>query len=67
MNGQTGRWTDGQILHVFYRTLSPSGPLPCFTIMQSRALGIADHILPVGVLLLLFYCYNRIRFAKKIL
>ena len=40
---------------VFYRTLSPSGPLPCFpshkfTIMQSRATGIADHIhvLPLG-------------------
>ena len=34
---------------VFYRTLSPSGPLPCYpshklTIMQSRATGIADHI-----------------------
>ena len=38
---------------VFYRTSSPSGPLPCFlslkfTIMQSRAKGIADHILPLG-------------------
>ena len=38
---------------VFYRTLSPSGPLPCFlslpfTIMQSKASGIADHILPLG-------------------
>ena len=38
---------------VFYRTLSPSGPLPCFlsfrfTTMQSRATGIADHILPLG-------------------
>merc|ERR1711942_308638 len=38
---------------VFYRTLSPLGPLPClpslqFTIMQSRATGIADHILPLG-------------------
>ena len=42
---------------VFYRTLSPSGPLPCFlslqfTIMQSRATGITDHILPLGDLLL---------------
>ena len=65
---------------VFYRTLSPSGPLPnkgtnklksscvlqdivpfgplpCFpslqfTIRQSRATGIADHILPLGDLLL---------------
>ena len=40
---------------VFYRTLSPSGPLPClsfqFTTMQSRATGIADHILPLGDLL----------------
>ena len=39
--------------HVFYRTLSPSGPLLCFlllkfTIMQSRATGTADHILPLG-------------------
>ena len=38
---------------VFYRTSSPSGPLPClpsikFTIMHSRATGIADHILPLG-------------------
>ena len=38
---------------VFYRTSSPSGPLPCspsiqFTITQSRATGIADHILPLG-------------------
>ena len=41
---------------VFYRTSSPSGLLPCFlslqfTIMQSRATGIADHILPLGDLL----------------
>ena len=41
---------------VFYRTLSPSGPLSCFlslhfTIMQSRAMGISDHILPLGDLL----------------
>ena len=33
--------------------MSPSGPLPCFpslqfTITQSRATGIADHILPLG-------------------
>ena len=37
---------------VFYRTSSPLGPLPClsfrFTSMQSRATGIADHILPLG-------------------
>ena len=37
---------------VSYRTLSLSGPLPClsfqFTIMQSRATGIADHVLPLG-------------------
>ena len=41
---------------VFYKTSSPSGPLPCspslkFTITQSRATGIADHILPLGDLL----------------
>ena len=45
---------------VFYRTLSPSGLLPCFlslqfTIMQSRAMGIADHILPLGDLLLYYF------------
>ena len=38
---------------MFYRTSSLSGTLPCFpsikfTIMQSRAMGIADHILPLG-------------------
>ena len=42
---------------VFYRTLSPSGSLPCFPslqfiITQSRATGIADHILPLGDLLI---------------
>ena len=41
---------------VFCRTSSPSGLLPCFpslqfTITQSRATGIADHILPLGDLL----------------
>ena len=41
---------------MFYRTSYPSGPLPFFlsykfTIMQSRATGIADHILPLGDLL----------------
>ena len=47
---------------MFYRTSCPSwssGPLPCFlslqfTIIQSRATGIADHILPLGDLL--FIC-----------
>ena len=38
---------------VFYRTSSPLGPLPCYpsptiTYIQSRAKGIADHILPLG-------------------
>ena len=38
---------------VFYRTSSPLEPLPCFLllqfkIMQSRATGIADHILPLS-------------------
>ena len=38
---------------VFYRASSSSGPLPYFlshqfTIMESRAMGIADHILPLG-------------------
>ena len=43
---------------MFYRTSSPLRPLPCFptlqsTITQSRATGIADHILPLGDLLFL--------------
>ena len=55
-NGRTGGRTDGQIPPEFYRTSSPLGPLPCFLslqlkIMQSRATGIADHILPLGDLL----------------
>ena len=38
---------------VFYRTLSPSGPLPRFpslklSVMQNRATPIAEHILPLG-------------------
>ena len=58
-----GRQKDGQtdgIPPVFYRTLSPLGPLPCFhslqfTITQSRAMGIADHILPFGDLFKHFF------------
>ena len=47
----TNEWTNKSPL--FYRTLSPSGQLPCFlslqfTIMQSRAIGIIDYILPIG-------------------
>merc|ERR1711911_455967 len=47
---------------VFYRTSSSSGPLPCFpslqfTFTQSRATGIADHILPLGDLFLIG-CYR---------
>ena len=37
---------------MFYRTSSPSAPLPCLSFQlstkQSRASGIADHILPLG-------------------
>ena len=51
MDRQPAGWTN-KSPPVFYRTLSPSGPLPClsfqFTTMQSRATGIADHILPLG-------------------
>ena len=48
---------------VFYRTSSPSGPLPSFlspqfTIMQSKATGITDHILPLGDLFSLFPIYK---------
>ena len=60
MDGRTDGRTDvmtNESPPVFYRTSSPSGPLPCFlslqfTIMQSRATGIADHILPLGDLLI---------------
>ena len=45
--GRTDGRTNEQKSPVFYRTSSPSGPLPClsfqFTTMQSRAMGIADH------------------------
>ena len=52
-NEQTNRWTDRRTNKspVFYRTLSLSEPLLCLsfrnTTMQSRAKGIADHILPL--------------------
>ena len=61
MDGRTDGRTDGRMneqkSRVFYRTLTPSGLLPCFpslqfTIMQSRATAIADHILPLGDLLM---------------
>merc|ERR1712074_436580 len=62
MDGRTDGMTN-ESPPVFYRTSSPSGPLPCFislhfTITQSRATGIADHILPLGDLLrlLLLHC-----------
>ena len=56
-----GRWMDGRTHEsppVFYRTSSSLGPLPCFpllqlTITQSRATGIAVHILPLGDLVIL--------------
>ena len=52
---------------MFYRTSSPSGPLPCypslkFTIAQSRATGIADHILPLGDLFNR-YAFNEVRIS----
>ena len=45
--------TDVQIPPVFYRTSSPSGPLPCSTerlllTNQQQGKGSADHILPLG-------------------
>ena len=60
-DGQRDGWTDRQTkAPMFYRTSSPLGPLPCFpspqyTIMRSRATGIADHILPMGDLCI-FVC-----------
>ena len=56
-------WTDRRTNKsppVFYRTSSPSGPLPCYpsptiTNIQSRATGIADHILPLGDWFTAFY------------
>ena len=50
LEGTDGRTNESP--PVFYRTLSPWGPLPCFlslwfTTMQSRATGVADLILPL--------------------
>ena len=49
---RTDGWTNEQKFPVFYRTSFPTGPLHClsfqFTTMQSRATGIADHVLPLG-------------------
>ena len=61
------RQTNKRKSPVFYRTSSPSGPLPCFlslqiTIMQSRATGIADHILPLGDL----FCSRLLPFLSSI-
>ena len=58
MDGRTDGMTN-ESPPVFYRTSSPLGPLPCFlslhfTITQSRATGIVDHILPSGDLLYTF-------------
>ena len=55
-SAHTDRRKDGRTNEsppVFYRTSSPSGPLPCYpsptiTNIRSRATGIADHILPLG-------------------
>ena len=72
LSGLKSGWTDGRTdgmtnesPPVFYRTSSPLGPLPCFpslhiTIMQSRATGIADHILPLGDLLILMLVKTKI-------
>ena len=48
---------------VFYRTSSPLGPLPCLpspTIIniQSRATGIADHILHLGDWFFFFFFFS---------
>ena len=58
MDKQTNKRTN-ESPPVFYRTSSPSGPLPCYpsatiTNIPSRATGIADHILPLGDLFPLF-------------
>merc|ERR1712074_12703 len=63
--GGTNKRTDGRTNKsppVFYRSSSPSGPLPCYPSpsianIHSRATGIADHILPLGdwFLSLLFF------------
>ena len=43
-------WMDGQIPPVFYRTLSPLGPL--HHILLKQGTGTADHLLPLGC-----HCY----------
>ena len=48
MDGQTDELTEDP---VFYKTLSPLGPLPCFLSLQFkiiRATSVADHIVPLG-------------------
>ena len=57
---RTDVYTDGQIPPVFYRTLSPSGPLPCSPLNFNHTLlkqgtGTADHLLPLGCYYTLFW------------
>ena len=57
LNNRTS-WTE---VFVFYRTSPPLGPLPClsfrFTTKQSRAMGIADHVLTLGDLFAVLSTY----------
>ena len=58
---------DGQTNEQKSRTSFPSGPLPCLsfrlTTKQSRATGIADHVLPLGdlffIVILMFVEKNK--------
>ena len=53
MDKHTDEWNEEQKSPCVLQDFVPFGPLPCFlslqfTIMLSRATGIADHILPLG-------------------
>ena len=70
MDGRMDGQTNKRKSPVFYRTLSPSGPLPCFpslrfTIMESRATGIVDHILPSGDLFVFIVSSPYIIFKRQ--
>ena len=56
LHTQMDGWTNKQTNEsppVFYKTSTPLGPLPCYqsptiTNIYSRAMSIADHVLPLG-------------------
>ena len=62
-DGLMDRRMDERKSPVYYRTLPPLGPLPCFpslefAIIQSRAMGIADHLLGDLLFVRLAVCHS---------